>query len=485
MQWQASYQRKLVKRWHESSLVACPAYKGHKAGGRGNRKTLKVKNRHHETGYKGVQLIKAPSIRKRLYDWFLSVRYSIDWDAINKRARNNGRKKAMGRFPRAILKAKVQQFQLEYAEESLVRGVKVNLFEPSARWFKGWEQEFGLSMRQPNRKYKCSKELLGQRLEAFWITVFRIRAFIMALFGYDPDMENFDQTPYHKNESGSQDARTLAITGEKVPLIEGHGDTRVRWTANLTTFSDAARIERGERPYCEFMFKHDIKGEVSQLELRLREHIRGRGYGPWVTAATSHSGSYSQDDVLNFLDRHLPQDGPQSRARYWRIMFADDFAAHKVDAVRRLCWQRGYVLILQHGGATPITQTCDTDLNQRVRRDYITLETQEFIDYFQRGVAIPQLRPETMIDLMVQVLSSPEVHLRAARGYKKTAVAVHIDGREDQEIQREAGDFWRELGMRQKVDAEIAAVRAEAQGRRLTWTYDEVLNLMVLQSLSI
>ena len=33
--------------------------------------------------------------------------------------------------------------------------------------------------------------------------------------------------------------------------------------------------------------------------------------------------------------------------------------------------------------------------------------------------------------------------------------------------------------MRKKVDEEIAAVRAEAQGRRLTWTYDEVLNLMV------
>ena len=152
---------------------------------------------------------------------------------------------------------------------------------------------------------ECSKGLLLRRLEAFWITVFRIRALCMEIFGYDPDMENFDQTPYHANESGSQDARTLAVAGEKVPLIEGHGATRIRWTANLTTFSDAERIERVERP----------------LELRL-------------CGCAECIGSYSQDGVLNFLDRHLPQAGPQSRARYCRIMFADDFAAHNVDSVR-------------------------------------------------------------------------------------------------------------------------------------------------------
>ena len=483
------YQRKLVRRWYDATLSSCggtlvpatdEAVEDKRAvGGRGQKQAISGKKRMRTAGSCGVHLIKAPSIRKRLYEWFLSVRYSIDWDAINKRARNNGRKKAMGRFPRAILKAKVQQFQLEYAEESLKRGVKVSLFTPRSRWFSEWEKEYGLCMKQPNRKYKCSKELLGQRLQAFWITVFRIRAFILALFGYDPDMENFDQTPYHKNESGSQDARTLAVAGEKVPLIEGHGDTRVRWTANLTTFSDAARIERGERPYCEFMFKHDIKGEVSQLELRLREHIRGRGYGPWVTVATSHSGSYSQDDVVNFLDAHLPRDGPQSRARYWRIMFADDFAAHKVDAVRRLCWQRGYVLIIQPGGATPVTQTCDTDLNQTVRREYIVLETQEFIAQFQQGVAIPSLRPEMMIDLMVEVLSGPEIHLAAAAGYKKTGVKVKLEGGEDQEIQREAGDFWRELGMREKVNKEIKLVREAAEQGHLTWSYHNVLHLMM------
>jgi hypothetical protein len=210
-------------------------------------------------------------------------------------------------------------------------------------------------MRRPNRKYKCSKQLLALRLEAFWITVFRIRALCLAIHGYDPEMENFDQTPYHANESGSQDMRTLAVAGLKVPLVEGHADTRVRWTANLTTFSNAERIKRGEMPYCEFMFKHDIKKDQSQLELRLREFVRGRNFGPWVTVATSNSGSYTEADILHFLDKHLPHFTPQSRE--WRIMFADDFAAHKTDNVRRLCWERGYVLVVHAGGATPVVQT--------------------------------------------------------------------------------------------------------------------------------
>jgi hypothetical protein len=387
--------------------------------------------------------------------------------------------KAIGRFPRSLLRGKVQQFQTEYAEECLTRGVRPKLFQPTAHWFTGWERDYGLSMRKPNRKYKCSKELLGVRLEAFWITVFRIRALCLAVHGYDPEMENFDQTPYHANESGSQDATTLAVAGLKVPLIEGHGDTRVRWSANLTTFSNAQeRMENGEMPYCEFMFKHDVKAEQSTLELRLREHIRGRGYGAWVSVATSSSGSYTADCILNFLERHLPVS-PQSRARYWRIMFADDFAAHKTDAVRRLCWERGYVLIIHAGGATPFVQTCDTDLNQHVRRDYLAGETQELIGHFQRGEVIPKLTPETMIDLMVDVLSVQSLHTRAAAGYRMTAVAVPLDGEHDEWIAREAKDFWEDRGMRQKVDAEIARVRSDAAKGHLTWSYGEVRDLII------
>ena len=160
-------------------------------------------------------------------------------------------------------------------------------------------------------------------------------------------------------------------------------------------------------------------------------------------------------------------------------MFADDFAAHKTDNVRRLCWERGYVLIIHAGGATPVVQTCDTDLNQHVRREYGALETQEFIEHFQRGECVPKLEPETMIDIMVDVLSRKALHIAAAAGYKKTAVAVKLEGGEDEQIAREALEFWEDLGMRKKVNKEVTRVRAEAGAGRLTWSYRDVESLIM------
>ena len=84
-----------------------------------------------------------------------------------------------------------------------------------------------------------------------------------------------------------------------------------------------------------------------------------------------------------------------------------------------------------------------------------------------------------MIDMMVEVLSKEAMHIRAAEGYKKTAVAVKLEGGEDQEIVREAWDFWDDLDMRAKVDKEIAAVRVEVQAQRLKWTMKDVETLIM------
>ena len=99
---------------------------------------------------------------------------------------------------------------------------------------------------RPNRRYKVPKAVLAERLEIGWLHVFRVRAAILALKGYDPHVENWDHSPFHHNETGSHNQKTLAVAGVEVPLVELHTATRMRWTANLTTFSDhARRKERG------------------------------------------------------------------------------------------------------------------------------------------------------------------------------------------------------------------------------------------------
>ena len=167
-------------------------------------------------------------------------------------------------------------------------------------------------MRKPNRKYKVPKATMAQRLEIGWLNVARVRALCLAVHGYDPEIENWDQSPFHHNESGSQNATTLAVAGATVPLVECHAMTRARWTANLTTFSNEERLKKEGPPYCEIMFKASPEGP---LEQRLRDHVRSRGYGPWVSVTTSEKGSYRQADVLAFLDRHLPKVDEQRSRR--------------------------------------------------------------------------------------------------------------------------------------------------------------------------
>ena len=246
----------------------------------------------------------------------------------------------------------------------------------------------------------------------------------MEVFAYDPEIENWDQSPCHNNERGSQGTTTLSVKGaSRVPLIEGHSDTRERWTGNFTTWSNKNRIVEEGPPYTELCFKRS--GEETQK--RLREYIRSRGYGSWFTVITSEKGFYRSEDVLNFLDHHLPQWRP---GRKWRIIMADDYSPHKTDNVWRLCWERGYMMIPHGGGVTPIAQTPDTDLNSHVKREYVSLETRELIHQFRNSaVAVPRVKEEQAIDLMHDLLSLPDLHLKATEGYKKTGATVALEVR--------------------------------------------------------
>ena len=105
---------------------------------------------------------------------------------------------------------------------------------------------------------------------------------------------------------------------------------------------------------------------------------------------TSPEGSYREPDVMKFLDKHLPEFG---LGRRWRIMMADDYGPHKSPKVFRLWWQRGYVMVVHGGGNTPVAQTCDTDLNQHVTREYLAREMQELMQQFRNSaVAAPKVR---------------------------------------------------------------------------------------------
>ena len=55
------------------------------------------------------------------------------------------------------------------------------------------------------------------------------------------------------------------------------------------------------------------------------------------------------------------------------------------------------------------------------------------------GIVVPQLRQEECIDIMVNVLSSMELHPNAAKGYLRTGMTVDLDGLQDLECCSQGG----------------------------------------------
>ena len=78
-------------------------------------------------------------------------------------------------------------------------------------------------MKKPNIKYKVPNSLMAERLEIGWLNVARVRALCLTVRGYDPEIENWDHSPFHHNESGAHNMATLAVAGRSalVPLVDG------------------------------------------------------------------------------------------------------------------------------------------------------------------------------------------------------------------------------------------------------------------------
>ena len=476
-----------VRRWHAAWQLggAAGAVLQARTGPQGTRRgrkpagaqALALTGRRRSGG--GGRHRKCAWLRQKLFEWWSAMRHSVDWKAIKRGCPELSREpKKLARFTQAMLRQKANELICCYCAQKLKAGQRARVPKLTSGWWQGWRREYGLSMRHPNRRFKVSLSTLKERLERGWLNVFRVRAACEILRGYDMEMENWDQSPFHHNETGSANTKTLTVAGRTVPLLEGHADTRLRWSANFVTWSDHKRVKQQGPPPMECMFR--AEGGGATLRPRLESHLRSRGYDPWVSASASGSGSYKTPDVLAFLKRHLPPGQPPPGERNWRIMLADDAGAHLSPLVKKLCWERGYVYIVHGGGVTPVVQTVDTDFNQSAKRKYMAKEGAVLLRQMQLGKVVPSLRPIDCIDLMVQVCSETCLHLAGADGYVRTGLKANLhDADLDKQIVKEAGYFWRVLGMREKVKVAVQEVREEAEAGRLRWCYEDIHRLVL------
>ena len=121
-----------------------------------------------------------------MFEWFSIMRRSVK-----------------ARFPAKLLEIKAKQLVQDYVVACLVNGEKPAPPVICAHWLRAWQIEYRISLRKPNRKYKVPKNVLGDRLQIFWRNLVRVRHLAVQLLGYDLDVINVDQSPFHVNEAGS------------------------------------------------------------------------------------------------------------------------------------------------------------------------------------------------------------------------------------------------------------------------------------------
>ena len=405
--------------------------------------------------YRVVSLAGQPEkggvVREELYDWFCLIKRSV-----------------RGRIPTAFVLQKASTMVEEYVTACLRQGVQAFAPVINYSWLREWRLAFGVSFRKPNRKWKVAGPILAERLRIAWENIYRVRQLAIKVLGYDLDLDNLDQSPFHMNEAGSKAEKSMDIRGGGVvPLKEGHAQTRERWTLQTTTTSNPDRAR--QVPPAEVMFRAGEK-----TERKLQSAVPS--WAPWLTVVTGPKGSYREDDVLNFIENRLE---PRTPGRRWRILLLDAYSAHLSDRVRVCAWHRGYVVITHGGGASCIAQTNDTDLHAFLKRLYMELEMADALEQMRlrpRGVPCP--RKEDVIGWICCIWANTELHVRAARGFLKVGVSNALDGSQDAEICREAGEFWHKEGMRQRRSEVLHDVCVEVDAGRLRWTYDDVYSVV-------
>ena len=203
-----------------------------------------------------------------------------------------------------------------------------------------------ISLRRINVRWKVSKYIMDERMRISWSNLVKVRALILAEFGYDPVIYSFDQKPFHMNEAGCKESKTLSFKNVETVCRENHTDTRSRWTGNTLCVND---IELARKiPFAQLMFNggSGILKDLKELETELR----ATGY-PWLSLTTSDSGSYRIEHVVEYLEELLDEMTPGRRIR---ILMCDAYKAHLDPAIRRLAWSRGYIVVYQGGGTTGI-----------------------------------------------------------------------------------------------------------------------------------
>ena len=345
----------------------------------------------------------------------------------------------------------------------------------NAKWVHNWKREYGVSFKKPCRKFKVSRAKALMRTKVTTLNMVRVRYAFKLLYGEhrlarglsdQPVVYSSDQKGIHYNEAESKNAGTLALTGdEAVELKTHHAQSRARLSLFTMVSTDPT-----QQPPIEVLFK--LKTNRKLVGMSLPPGLR-------MSLAFSPSGSYAEQQVLQYLQRWLPEwNAERQERRDFRVLLLDAYTAHKTEAVRLLARERGFLRVMYGGGVTGILQWNDTDLHARMEYALLQLEQLDFHKQLEeRPWRVPTRERQDLVDDVGACwLSLPHASL-GVQASKRTGLCVALpeldergqfkeEAREDSMVTREAAEFWTENRIGRHRIAAMQQVRdAFAEGR--------------------
>ena len=203
-------------------------------------------------------------------------------------------------------------------------------------WLKSWCQEYGVSLKMPNKRFSITFEDRVQRIQEYLTNVLRVRIYFFKKFGVEIPIINGDQMPLHRNESSRQ--KTMNTKNEDVFVREDYMKSRDRISV-LTLISTDQNMELP----MEFVFK----GVGTRTTITPPD-------GKNVKYQWSDSGSYKEKHMLEAIS-HLPmRTSPftSQTGQGYALFILDDYAVHLMQSVKEALLKRGYILVLIGGGIT-------------------------------------------------------------------------------------------------------------------------------------
>ena len=424
--------------------------------------TLHTASRHSRGGHRAVHRTpdallrrargtqgapyKCPELRELLWDWFVDIRRSL----------------ATIVTPKLVL-AKAKELAHQLLKSMRALGHYSALPKLDRHWLLRWKRDFGVVLRRPNLRFKCSKGVLCARLRAMWLNVIRVRHLAVRLLGkgLDDQMWGIDEKPLHFNEAGSKGVGTLEIQGAPaVRLKENHAATRERVSLMTSVTSNPHAASSPDLLPIELLCR-DTKGKRNKKLV-----FRGGAVGLKLSLAWAVKGSYRHEHIMGYLKRWLdPWTDVRASRKDWRILFMDVAKSHLAPEILALCHERGYVLLLHYGCTTGVAQVNDTDLHQKYEQAYIELEQYSFNIQQMHDPGCISRSLQNVLDDVAGAWRQCD-HSAGVRGHKFNGMSVALNGDEDYMISREAGSLWKEMGMpeaRLRAIAEVDALIASGE----------------------